>query len=58
VRYENDRRSAVGIERPQELEDAVSRRVVEIAGRLVGKEYLGRVGKGARDRDALLFAAG
>src|ERR1700674_4074360 len=41
VCHENDRRAAVAIERPQELEDAVAGGVVEIAGRLVGKKDLG-----------------
>jgi lipoate-protein ligase B len=31
---------------------------IEIAGRLVGEQHQRRVGDGARDRDALLFAAG
>jgi hypothetical protein len=57
VGHENDRRAAVAVQRPQQLEDAVSCRIIEIASRLVGEEDLGRVGEGACDRDALLLAA-
>ena len=55
---QNDRRAAVAIERAEQLENAVTRRIVEVAGRLVGKENLGGVGKGARDSDSLLFSTG
>src|SRR6202049_1513464 len=58
VGHEHDRRSAVAVERLEQLENALSGRVIEIPGGFVGEEDLGRVGEGARDRDALLFSTG
>src|ERR1700694_457931 len=56
--HQNDRRAAVAIEGPEELEDALSGRVVEVAGRLVGKEDFRRVRESARDWRPLLLSAG
>ena len=42
----------------QELEDAARRALVEVAGRLVGDQHERIVDERARDRDALLLAAG
>src|SRR6266852_1862981 len=58
VGHEYDGGPAVAVERLEQLENPVSGRVVEIAGRLVGEEDLGRVGECARDRDALLLSTG
>ncbi len=41
-----------------EFDDLVARRLVEIAGRLVGEQDFGVARDGARQRDALLLAAG
>jgi hypothetical protein len=42
----------------EQVEHRLSRGRVEIAGRLVGEQEAGASGEGARDRHALLLAAG
>src|SRR6185312_9701734 len=58
VRDEYDRRLRLAVERLEQLDNVRSGLAVEVASRLVGKENARRVGEGARDRDALLLAAG
>ena len=48
----------LAIELADDLHDLVRGPRVEIAGRLVGQQQLGGVDQRARDRDALLLAAG
>ena len=58
VGHEHERRAVRGIEVEQELDHARAGRRVEVAGRLVGEQHGGPRHEGARDRDALLLAAG
>src|SRR6185312_7838435 len=48
----------IAIERLDERDDALAGVRVEIAGWFIGEEHARRVREGARQRDALLFAAG
>ena len=58
VRHHDDRLLELGVQPLQQSQDLLARLGVEIAGRLVGEQQR-RVGDdGARDRDALLLAAG
>ena len=58
VRDENDRRLRFAIERLEQLDDVRAGVAVEISRRLVGEQDARRVRECARDRDALLLAAG
>ena len=58
VRHENDRRLRLAVERLEQIDDVRAGVAVEISRRLVGEQDSRRVGERARDRDALLFAAG
>ena len=55
---EHDGRAAFAVQRLEQLEDSVTGGVVEIAGRLVGKQDLWGVCECARNRDPLLLATG
>ena len=58
VRHQHQRGAALGVAGEQQVDDLASRGLVEIAGRLVGDEDR-RIGRQrARERDALLLAAG
>ena len=54
----HEHRGSGGVDVAQQLEDAARRAIVEIAGGLVGHEEHGIVHERARDRHALLLAAG
>src|SRR5260370_6989583 len=54
----HDDGGAVGIDVAQQLEDAASGTLVEIAGRLVCQQHRRLIDERTRDRDALLLAAG
>src|SRR5262245_14328928 len=58
VRHEHDRRLRFTVERVEQRDDSRAGLAVEIARRLIGKEDARRIGERARDRYALLFAAG
>src|SRR5512132_258021 len=55
---DDDRRTAVGGEGGEDVDDLAPGRRVEIAGRLVGEDHVRLDGECAGDRDALLLAAG
>ena len=57
VRDENGRHPSLAVELFEQIEDAPGRIDVEVARRLVREEEARRAREGARDRDALLFAA-
>ena len=50
--------SRAGVELEQQLRDARAGRGIEIARGLIGKQHRRRADRGARQRHALLFAAG
>src|ERR1700680_2777348 len=54
VGHEHDLRSAVAVERLEQLENALSGRVIEIPGGFVGEEDLGRVCGGAGGGEGLV----
>jgi len=54
---DDDQRQAVFVERAKQLDDLRAGLGVEVAGRLVAQEQLGRVIESARDRHALLLPA-
>ena len=58
VGHEDERRALLGVELEDEIDDAGAGRRVEVAGRLVGEEQLRAHDERARERDALLLAAG
>src|SRR5438105_9049738 len=58
VRRDDDRRTAPLREAGEQLDDVRARLRVEIPGRLVGEDHPRFVPERARDRDALLLAAG
>ena len=58
VRDQHQRRAVLAIQREQQIADRRAGALVEIAGRLVGEQELGLVHERARERDALLLAAG
>ena len=58
VRDQHHRGALLAIEREQQFEHGAPGGGVEIAGRLVGQQDRRPQGKGAGERDALLFAAG
>ena len=58
VRHEHQRDRRARCDLQQQIEDVPAVGAVEIAGRLVGEDERRIVGQRARDRDALLFAAG
>src|SRR5262245_57530300 len=57
VRDQQQRRAVEPIEIEQQFENMLAVFRIEVAGRLVGQQYLGFVGEGSRNGDALLFAA-
>ena len=57
VRRHHHRRAA-GVDAREQLHDVDGCRGVEVSGRLVGQQHLRAVHQRARDRDALLLAAG
>ncbi len=58
MRDDDHRRVRIAVELLEQLDDAHAGGVIEIAGGLVGEEHARRVDERARDRDALLLAAG
>ncbi len=58
VRDQQQRGAVLAIEPEHEVGNLDAGGAIEIAGRLVGHQELGLARKGARDRDALLLAAG
>ena len=58
VRHQYQRGAALLVAGEQELDDLTAGRLVEIAGRLVGDENRRMWRERARQRDALLLAAG
>ena len=58
VRHEHQRAAALAVDRDEQLDDLAARGAVEVAGRLVGQHDRRIVGQRARDRHALLLAAG
>ena len=58
VRDQHQCRALLGLQREDQVDHARAGRGIEVAGRLVGEQQPRRAGEGARDRDALLLAAG
>ena len=58
VRRDDEREAELGLQRLDQVEHALARVGVEMAGRLVAEQQLGPLGERARDRDALRLAAG
>ena len=58
MRDHDDGLAVLAVERLEQAEDFVAGLAVEIAGRLVAEQQRGIGDDGARDADALLFAAG
>ncbi len=54
---DDDDRRAGAVDLAKYLEDALGRRCVEVAGRLVGEQQIGLGGERASNRRALLLAA-
>src|SRR5690606_22959825 len=58
VRDEHERRLVLLVQADQQIDDARTRLAIQVAGRLVGEQDPRVVRERARDRDALLLAAG
>jgi acyl-CoA thioesterase-1 len=58
VGHQHQRRAVLAVEVEQQIRHRLAGLAIEIAGRFVGEQQLGRAGEGACDRDALLLAAG
>jgi hypothetical protein len=58
VGYQNQRGAGLGVHGEHQVDDLRPGGGIEIAGRLVGQQKLRPRGEGARQRHALLFAAG
>ena len=58
VGYHDHRDALLAIELADDLHDLVRGARIEVAGRLVGKQYSGMVDQRAGQRDALLLPAG
>ena len=57
VRHQHQRRAGLAVQREHQLDDRLAGREVEAAGRFVGEQHRRPHDEGARQRDALLFAA-
>ena len=58
MRHEHKRGARAAIQLHHDVDDPAARLGIEIAGRLVGEQDLRPIDERARERDALLFAAG